>query len=466
VIARTGQAASNQPATRAGFAALVSAWAFRLALQGAAAVLRLVVRPRRRVVMLSREQSSEPLDFTLLREAIRRVDPTCDIRVNAQLQNSGLWGRVRFAARAFAQAKLVATARVVVVDTHSPAVSFPRWSPRRVRVIQVWHALGALKMFGWDSVGRPGGRPRPLARAMRMHHGYDLVLASSDRCRVPYASAFGLPSSRIVVSPLPRVDKLVNLAGQDADRKRILTSYPQLGGARVVLYAPTFHHGTDDAGPVVDPAALAAALAARGFTLVVAPHPLDVLPPAAYPLSAPGRSQSARPLGEASAGSPAPSAPVRQGPLEVYEFTAAELTSVAEAFVTDYSSMVFEAALVGLPCYFYAPDLANYRRERGLYLDYTTDLPGPVLATPEDLAEALAGGRATAEAALAFADAWVTRPPPGPCGRAPGCADAMAGIVLGVLERSVEANAARRALRRARFGGRPAPRPNAVEVRR
>jgi CDP-glycerol glycerophosphotransferase (TagB/SpsB family) len=56
-----------------------------------------------------------------------------------------------------------------------------------------------------------------------------------------------------------------------------------------------------------------------------------------------------------------------------------ELMPVSDVLVTDYSSAIFEFALLGRPIVLFAPDLAAYEAERGFYVDYRTGAPGPAL---------------------------------------------------------------------------------------
>ena len=63
-----------------------------------------------------------------------------------------------------------------------------------------------------------------------------------------------------------------------------------------------------------------------------------------------------------------------------------ELLLVSDVLVTDYSSIIFEFALLDRPMLFFAPDLDAYERERGFYADYRTWVPGPVLETTEAVA--------------------------------------------------------------------------------
>jgi CDP-glycerol glycerophosphotransferase (TagB/SpsB family) len=171
-----------------------------------------------------------------------------------------------------------------------------------------------------------------------------------------------------------------------------------------MLYAPTWRPGSPGGSDAA--AELAIAAGRHGWTLVYAAHPLGSPPPGVF--AAPG-------------------------------FTTAELASVAAAFVTDYSSAVFEVALLGLPCYFYAPDLAQYGQDQGLYVDLAEAMPGPVLSDPEALAAAVAAGQASGEAARRFARGWVTLPAADPPPEPTACADRIAAIVHEMLDRPTPA---------------------------
>jgi len=60
--------------------------------------------------------------------------------------------------------------------------------------------------------------------------------------------------------------------------------------------------------------------------------------------------------------------------------------------VTDYSSAMYEFALLGRPIAFFTPDADRYVEERGFYLDFPADLPGPAFTRSEDLAAYLRAG--------------------------------------------------------------------------
>ena len=66
-----------------------------------------------------------------------------------------------------------------------------------------------------------------------------------------------------------------------------------------------------------------------------------------------------------------------------------DLIVASDALVTDYSSIMFDYALMGRPMIFFVPDLLHYRQIRGLYLDLASVAPGPLVSTAEGLADAL-----------------------------------------------------------------------------
>ncbi len=74
----------------------------------------------------------------------------------------------------------------------------------------------------------------------------------------------------------------------------------------------------------------------------------------------------------------------------VYPFNAgadiSELYLVADEMITDYSSVMFDYALLKRPMYFYAYDLDKYEKElRGFYFDFLSEAPGPISRTTEEL---------------------------------------------------------------------------------
>jgi len=375
---------------------LLVAHAARITLRIAYAPMRLLLRRRRKVVMISREHTAVPDDFADLSAAIHRADPAVQIVHLVRMVPPGLVGKIGYAFHMLTQLYHVATARVLVVDTYAMVASLlPHGGG--LTVVQIWHALGAFKKFGLSILGREEGRDARLARAMRMHEGYDLVLTSAEDCRRAFAEAFGTDIAKTRVAPLPRVDRLRDPARRAQARDRIFGVHPHLRESRVALFAPTFRL---DGTIAVDVNALAETLEGLGIHLVVKVHPLMTVPFGPDIDTAPG-------------------------------FTTQQLLQIADLFITDYSSALYEAAVLGVPSYFLAPDLDEYIASRDFYLDYRSELPGPIVRDLPALASAISASQSTPAIVAAFADRWI-QAPPADSTTAP-CADAIAGIVLNAM---------------------------------
>lgn len=369
---------------------LLAAYLARWALTAVSMVLRPLPR-RNKVTLLTRQSSAPPADFVMLRDAIHREDPTVQVVTIARMVPPGVLRKFRYAAHLVIEMYHAETSRALVIDGYSIISSAVRPSDD-LTVVQMWHALGALKKFGLSVLGRRGGRDPLLARAMRMHEGYDLVIASAERCREPFADAFGVDVSQVVVAPLPRVDGLRDETARERARTELARLYPDLGDAKLALFAPTFR--TEGLPSAVDPAVLSAALADAGYETLVKLHPL--VPPPSEPALrvAPGMSTQ-------------------------------DLLLVADVFITDYSSAVFEAAVAGVPSYLIAPDLDDYTHRRDFYVRYPEDLGLPMARDIDELVAQVREGASNIGTVAQF----VAEVP----GAARAC-DHLARVILGRIE--------------------------------
>ena len=202
---------------------------------------------------------------------------------------------------------------------------------------------------------------------------------ASERVKPSIVSGFGVDPENVVVTGDPRDDVL--LAGDEPTRRadarsRLDRAVPDLpASARVVLLAPTWRDGGAD--PTVPTAsewdAIAAWLEQHDAVLLVRTHPLGRGSYAAGP----ARSERIRVLGA-----------------DLMRDVNPVLWAV-DAVITDYSSIVFDFALVGRPVVFYAPDLADYASMRGYYLPFEEFTGGRAVTTWADALERL--GEALAE---------------------------------------------------------------------
>jgi CDP-glycerol glycerophosphotransferase (TagB/SpsB family) len=202
------------------------------------------------------------------------------------------------------------------------------------------------------------------------------VVCTAERSRAPWSAAIGVPPERVLPLGTPRTDFFADPAAIASARTRVLARHPELAGRRVVLYAPTFRgRGVAKRAAVdLDGIALRAALPAD-HVLVLKTHPnLD------------------------------PAATSRDG-FDVVIDPATEindLLTVADVLITDYSSSIFEWALLRRPLVLLVPDLAAYEADPGLYLDYRTEMIGAQVVDTASVADAVLTGQVNTTAWDAF----------------------------------------------------------------
>ena len=257
----------------------------------------------------------------------------------------------------------VATSRVVIVDDYFFPI-YPVKKRSGVTIIQVWHACGAFKRFGRATLESEWGADEIFLKWVPIHANYDLTLVSSAAIAQIYADAFGQPVERITAAfGIPRTDALASSPRRDATEREVRTRLGLTDSRPTILYAPTFR-GADlkgaDAPELLDIAALFRALGGQ-YRLILRLHP--------FVKSAMRIPEEARDFVVDASREP----------------DVNEVMLAADILVTDYSSIIFEYALLNRPMAFLAPDLAAYERERGFFFDYRSGVPGPVVQTTEQL---------------------------------------------------------------------------------
>lgn len=304
----------------------------------------------------------------------RGIDAVWLTTTDDEARDAHRWGIPTVPKMSWAGFWATAQARVAIVSH-----GFGDVNPYAVTgafVAQLWHGI-PLKRLGLDapvmmsSDVLPGsGIVRRLVAWLyrRSAQRIGVIPAASHLVRGRLESAFGISHDRVAVTGEPRVDVLSRGAAasrQRAARELVARIVPSADDETpVLLYAPTWRDGEVDPGVPSHEEweAIVAILERHDAVLAVRSHR----------------------LGE---GDYVPSTPTSR----VIEFGVDVLTDITpalgafDALITDYSSLVYDAALIGVPTLFLAPDLDEYTRTRGFYGRYADVAGGDVATTWRDL---------------------------------------------------------------------------------
>lgn len=289
-----------------------------------------------KVVYISRQSDNISLDFSLLYKKIGELAPDVQQVVLAKKLEGGMINKIRYCFHVLQQMYHISTSKVVVLDGYCIAASVLHHK-KGTTIIQIWHALGAIKKFGYQALDTSEGSSSSLAEAMHMHANYNYVFCASRETAKLFAEAFNTPLENFEILGMPRVDYIL----ENPDRNdEILSAHPEYAGKKTILYIPTFRKKeTLNLEPLIN------AVDTSRYNLIIKPHPLDTTVVAPQFLME-----------------------LKYGTYDLMKF--------ADYIITDYSATSLEASLLGKPVFFYLYDYETYVDARGLNIDPFREMPG------------------------------------------------------------------------------------------
>ncbi len=283
----------------------------------------------------------------------------------------GTTNRKKVRSNCVAAAKELADASWIFVNDSCYFLSSLSLRPQ-TKVIQLWHACGAFKRFGYSLGGRKFGASEKELNRFPVHRNFTYVTVSSPEVVWAYAEAFRMDEKRIVPTGISRTDIFYDDRKIAEAQSKVRTLLEKKGAGevpsskKILLYAPTFRGRVADAvsPDVLDFEKLHKALG-DDWIFVCKHHPFVKKRPQ---------------IREAC----------RTYTFDVTEdLSIEELLMVSDVCISDYSSLVFEYALFERPMLFLAYDLEDYGDWRGFYYPFEEMTPGPVVRTTEEVIDYL-----------------------------------------------------------------------------
>ena len=303
-----------------------------------------LLRLQDKVTLISREGNKEPMEFKRIREGLEKSYPEYKVKVIAkkiEAKDGIIKQLLPNCINIFQQMVALATSKVIIVDTYCiTACILPH--KKETKIIQIWHALGAIKKFGYQTIGVKSGSDEKTAKIMCMHKNYDYVLAPSKVTAKLYEQAFNVTEDKIKYIGMPRIDYI--LENDEVQKQKIYEMYPILKQKQNIVYVPTYRKGEktelDELVEKID---------TSKYNLIIKLHPLDL------------KEYNYK---------------EKEGVIYEQKCKTYDLLKIADKIITDYSSLSIESSLLEKPIYFYTYDLEKYEKDNGINFDFENEPMG------------------------------------------------------------------------------------------
>ncbi|WP_168380734.1 CDP-glycerol glycerophosphotransferase family protein [Virgibacillus sp. SK37] len=274
-------------------------------------------------------------------------------------------GENKMNLRLFKEVILLSNTKYLILDDYYLPIYLIK--PRKtLKVIQLWHAAGAFKKFGWSTLGTKFGSNQEYLNLVPIHSNYTNVYVSTEKVIDFYADAFNMDSNKIYPLGIPRID-LFNQPKECAKIiEKIKKDNPQLQEDKVnVLVAPTYRAKGAQEESTFDFISLLSNVSKtfnKNIRIIFKPHPY---------------------MNEKSL------APLQEVPniIIAKKYSINEWMLLSDAFITDYSSSIFEFSLLKRPLAHVIPDLDEYTKNRGFYQDIDVISDGKIINNQQELVE-------------------------------------------------------------------------------
>ena len=256
------------------------------------------------------------------------------------------------------KSRLLATAKYVFLNDNFMPMAKMNFRSEAV-VTQLWHAEGVFKKFGLAIGQEESLRKNEIECNRKLTY----VVCSSKAVVPYYAEAFGVSKENVLPLGAPRADFLLDEGNARKAKEKLCARYPELKNKKLVLYAPTFRDDrarNDEILSAFNAEKVSRELSAD-YALLIRLHP-QIHP----------QERNIR------------------NAVDLTDYDdVRELVLACDVLITDYSSICMDFALLSKKCVFFAYDLESYISDRDFYFDYEAYVPGRIVRTADEIAEAV-----------------------------------------------------------------------------
>jgi len=342
---------------------LILLYIFKWHMQFIYFFIKLFTRQREQVFFLSRQFNELPLNYKYIIDELKRQKSDIKIKIICKKVGSELNETIRdtnkvskanlvifkllkqfkssfnYYISLYKQMYLIAKSTVIIVDGYNVPVSMLKHK-KNTTVIQIWHALAAIKKFGYQTVGYADGINPKIAKILKMHKNYDYVISGSDEMKKYFSEAFNVPIEKVTSIGTPYIDDL--LKNEDEEIEKAYKKHPELKNKINIMYSPTFRRdGRDYIQDVINN------VDSDKYNLIITYHSKD--------------EKKNNELSDKT--------------LNCSDIPYKILMRMVDYIITDYSALSIEAAIVRTKILLYICDVEQYTRENGINIDLYKELP-------------------------------------------------------------------------------------------
>ena len=133
---------------------------------------------------------------------------------------------------------LLTQSRIIIIDNYFPVVGALK--KRNQIIIQIWHAIGAIKKFGLEDKQTVFKTTTDLRRYTQVYQAIDKYVVASNNMGKVFERSYGAKEEQLLYFGLPRADHLARQIQCQVDKKQ----------KKQILYAPTYREGQEELPPL------------------------------------------------------------------------------------------------------------------------------------------------------------------------------------------------------------------------
>ncbi|TWT07168.1 teichoic acid biosynthesis protein B [Planococcus sp. CPCC 101016] len=254
----------------------------------------------------------------------------------------------------------LATSKYVFVDNYAGALSVIKFR-KEVKCIQLWHAAGAIKKFGWSDPETSARSERAKLRFQQVYDRFQFIPVGSQQMADIFSESFHVDQSHFIYTGVPQTDFYFDSAAKEKANAKLKELYPVIAGKNIILYAPTFRKSSLHSMKVKLDITEFLNKLDDDYVLLIRLHPSvqEVTNFIEHPRV-----------------------------LLVTDYPhLSDLLIVSDILITDYSSIPVEFSLLGKKMIFFAYDLEDYGKTQGIWAQNSLYFPGPIVKTTSEVIE-------------------------------------------------------------------------------